>query len=275
MITAIKTVIQPGSGRPFKLGRRRPVARCPRLSLKNYLYKGVPTPPAAIDYALKGTAALANIYGNDQLGDCTCAAAFHIDGTLLANADQPVTFAADDAIKFYSASCGYVPGDPSSDQGGDEQTVLNYWQQNGLLPDGSHKISGWVAVDATNVDECKTALWLFENLYFGVELPDAWVNPMPGSNNFIWDVAGSADPNNGHCFSGEGYNQIGVLIDTWGMIGTVTWAAVAKYAAASGGQGELYAVLGPDAIDKANGKAPNGFDFTQLQADMQATGSIE
>ncbi len=41
---------------------------------------------------------------------------------------------------------------------------------------------------------------------------------------------------------------------------------VSRYAA--GGAGELYAVLGPDAIDKATAKAPNGFDFSQLVADI-------
>jgi len=97
---------------------------------------------------------------------------------------------------------------------------------------------------------------------------------MPAHAGFIWDVAGNADPDNGHCFCGEGYNRIGVLIDTWGMIGTVTWGAVAKYASTAG-QGELYAVLGLDAISKATQKAPNGFDATQLLADLQAIGVVE
>jgi hypothetical protein len=263
----IKTLTQLGTGRAFMLGRTRPVARCPRLSLKNYLLKGLPTPPASIDYSAKPKDYLALILGNDTTPDCTAAGAFHIGGTLLANADQPIPFTQSDVEAFYSATSS--PGG-----GADEQTCLNYWQQNGLRP-GLNKIAGWVAIDATNVDEVKTTLWLFENLYFGVELPDAWINPMPAHAGFIWDVAGAADPDNGHCFSGEGYNQIGVLIDTWGMIGTITWPAVAKYAAAANGQGELYAVLGPDAISKATQRAPNGFDATQLLADMQAIGVIE
>jgi hypothetical protein len=55
------------------------------------------------------------------------------------------------------------------------------------------------------------------------------------------------------------------------MIGTITWAAVAKYAS-SKGRGELYTVLGPDAISKANKKAPNGFDWSQLVADFDSMG---
>ena len=117
----------------------------------------------------------------------------------------------------------------------------------------------------------KTALWLMENLYFGVELPDKWINPMPAASGFVWDVAGTADPSNGHCFVGVGYNEKGVQIDTWGMIGTITWAAVAEYASTVG-SGELYTVLGPDGIAKASGKAPNGFDWSQLLADFDSMG---
>ena len=225
-----------------------------------------PAPPAA-DYSVKPAAFLAQILGNDQLGDCTAAGAFHVAGTLLANADQPVPFTDADVIKFYSATTGYVPGDEATDQGGDEQTVLNYWQSKGLLSDGSHRISGRIAVNAGDAEEVRAALWLFENLYFGVALPDAWVNPMPDAAGFTWDVAGAADPNNGHCFAGVAYDADGVTIDTWGMLGCLTWPALAEYASAKS-HGELYAVLGSDAINKATQKAPNGFDATQLAADL-------
>ena len=62
------------------------------------------------------------------------------------------------------------------------------------------------------------------------------------------------------------YNDQGAIIDTWGLIGTMTWAAVAKYA--SPPNGELYVVLSEDWIDRASGRAPNGFDFATLQADL-------
>ncbi len=268
MRRAVKSIIHPVTGQSFKLGRRRPIARGSRLKLRNYLLKNFPIAPAAVDYSVKPAAFLAEILGNDTLGDCTAAGAFHIGGTLLANAGAAIPFSQADAIKFYSATTGYMPGDESTDQGGDETDVLNYWQSTGLLPN-AHKITGWVAVDGTNEDEVKAALWLFENLYFGVELPDAWVNPMPGSSGFVWNVAGNADPENGHCFAGVAYDELGVQIDTWGMIGTITWPAIAEYCSTAL-QGELYAVLGPDAIDKATAKAPNGFDTSQLLADLDS-----
>ena len=253
----------------FKLGRNRPIARGPRLSLRNYLMRALPPPPASIDYTAKAKDFLAQILGNQELGDCTCAGIFHTGGALLGNVDAPIPFTQDDAIGLYERACGYDPADPSTDQGGDEQTVLNYVMRNGLLPDGSHKIAAWMAVDGKNQEQVSNAIYLFENVYFGVELPDAWTATMPSADGFIWDVAGDPDPGQGHCFVGLGYDAKGIIIDTWGMIGKITWAAVAKYASTSG-SGELYTVLGPDSIAKASGRAPNGFDLTQLQADIQA-----
>jgi hypothetical protein len=239
------------------------------LSLGNYLLASLPKPPSEVTYAAAAADWLARILGNDTLGDCTAAGAFHTGGLLLANAGaSPVPFTEEQVIAFYSATTGYVPGDPATDQGGDEVTVLNYWKDNGLTP-GQHKIAGYMAVDPGNKIEQMQAMWLFENLYFGVELPDAWVNPMPGQSGFVWDIAGEANPDYGHCFVGVGYNAQGVQIDSWGMIGTITWAAIDKYCR-PGPQGELYTVLGPDALSKASGKAPNGFDLTQLSADLQA-----
>ena len=195
---SVKTIVHPVTGRSFKLGRRRPLTRGPRIELRRYLSAALPAAPASIDYSAKPAAFLSQILGNDALGDCTAAGAFHIGGTLLANAGQPIPFTDADVIKFYSATTGYVPGDEATDQGGDEQQVLAYWRATGLLP-GQHQISGWVAVDGTNQAEVEAALWLFENLYFGIELPEAWVNPMPSASGFTWGIAGGADPDNGHC----------------------------------------------------------------------------
>jgi hypothetical protein len=208
---------------------------------------------------------------NDQLGDCTAAGAFHVAGMLSANAGTPIGFTDDQVQAFYRATTGYDPSDPSTDQGADEQTVLSYWQQHGLLADGSHRINGWAHINSANRQQAMTAVWLFENLYFGVELPDAWVNPMPSVPGFVWDVAGEPNPDNGHCFIATGYSDAGVRICTWGMTGLMTWAAVAKYASVAA-SGELYAVFGRDAISTATGRAPNGFDATQLSADLQAIG---
>lgn len=254
----------------MKLGRRRPIARGPRLSLKNYLMKALPAPPASCGYAAKAAGPLSQVYLNDKLGDCVIAGMAHVEGVLTAGAGSPYVFSEAEITALYGAIGGYVPGDPSTDQGCDEITALNYWQHKGA-PAGLHKITGYLAVDAGNPTEWRTALWLFENLFFGLELPDAWIDPEPAASGFTWDVAGDPNPNNGHCVVGVGYNEANVAIATWGMLGVMTDAALAKYAG-SASNGELFTILSEDAINKATAKAPNGFAFAQLQADFKAIG---
>lgn len=268
----VKSLKHPTSGKVFKLGRKRPVAHCPRLALKNYLTRSTPPPPASIDYTAKSKAALSEMYDNDTLGDCVIAGMAHVVGLMTGNADggQPFIYKNQQIIALYSAIGGYVPGNPSTDNGCDEQTALNYWENNGA-PKGSHKIAGWMAVDATNQEECELAMYLFENLYFGLELPDQWINPFPSASGFTWDVAGDPDQNNGHCVVGVGYNAQGVQIDTWGLTGTMTWAAVSKYAVDAAG-GALYTVVSMDSISKATQQAASGLDWSQLIADFDSMG---
>jgi hypothetical protein len=270
MAQNIKTLRHP-SGRAVRLGRRRPIARGPRFRLGNYLMRQLPPPPDSADYSQSAAQSLSNIYGNDTLGDCVIAGIGHVVGVLTAGANgTPFLYTQDQIIALYSAIGGYVPGDPSTDQGCDEVTALNYWENNGA-PAGQHQIAGWLSVNAADPTEVRTALWLFENLYFGLELPDAWINPMPSAPGFVWDVAGDPDPQNGHCVVGVGYNAEGVTIDTWGMLGLITDAAIKQYASQTA-NGALYAVISQDAISQASQKAPSGFDWSQLVADFDSMG---
>lgn len=253
----------------FKLGRNRPpVKRMMRLHDYRTAVP-LPAPPATCSYAPKAAGALKQMYLNDQLGDCVIAGIAHLVGVFSGNAGMPtVQFTPAQITTLYSAIGGYVPGDSSTDNGCDERTAFAYWQQCGA-PAGSNKITGWVSIDGTDPVKVRQALWLFENLVFGVELPDAWIDPGPNGPGFVWDVAGAPDPDNGHCFVGVGYDQTGVTIDTWGMLGKITNPAIANYATA-GGSGELYAVITPAVIARATAKAPNGYDWAQLQQDFEA-----
>ena len=134
-------------------------------------------------------------------------------GVLTSGAGNQYIYSEDEILQLYEEIGGYVPGHPNTDDGCDEQTALNYWQHNGA-PSGTHKIAGWLAVNGSNPSEYRTALWLFENLYFGLELPDKWVSPMPTRPGFTWDAAGPPNPANGHCVVGVGYSNKGVKICT-------------------------------------------------------------
>jgi hypothetical protein len=280
----VKRIYLPHLGRTVKLGRRHPVARGLQLSFKRYLVRrALPTPPTTVDYSRPALSELNKVYLNDKLGDCVIAAGYHMVAVETGNgAGAP--FAVSDAqlIADYSAIGGYDPNAPlvpdpkhpgekinPTDQGCDEVTALNFWCEKGFA-NGTNAVA-WIAVDASNKVELSLALYLFENLFFGLDLPDAWLNPSPSSPGFTWDVAGPPVPENGHAVVGVGYASAGVQFDTWGMLGTMTWAAIAKYCSPSN-DGGVYAMLTPDQLLTAQTKAPNGVDWSALIDDLDALG---
>lgn len=260
----VKSVVHPETGKRYFLGRNRPKIFQPRFMFGAYA-TDLPQPPRRADYSPKAMDCLRDIFGNDQEGDCTIACSFHIAGTLLANANAATPAGLDDARahELYRLLTG------GGDTGLDEETVLSDWRDNGLLPDGSCKITGYVGVNGVDWTQVCQSQWLFENLVFALGLPDEWINPMPSRDHFIWDVAGPPNPDNGHCFAGVAFGHLGIAISTWGMIGVITPAAVAKYATRPNG-GQLFSVLSQDVINRATMKSASGFDYAQLQADMAA-----
>ena len=264
----LKQAYAPSLKRNIRFGRRRPVAIGPHLRASRYM-ANLPAPPATCSYTTAAIQALTQMYGNDSLGDCVIAGGYHIVGVETGNAGKQFIATQKQIIVDYGAIGGYVPNDPSTDNGCDEPTALNYWQNHGFA-DGT-KILGWLTVDPSNLTQVQQVLWLFENLMFGVELPDAWINPFPSASGFTWGVAGAPDPENGHCFIATGYGSAGVQIDTWGMLGTITWAALQKYCASSAG-GELYVMITPDQLAKGQTKAPNGFAWSDLINDFNTLG---
>lgn len=262
----IKTLIHPMTGQQVKLGRRRPPSYLRRRSVafERFVGEALPTPPTGgCNYASKAAMpALRNIFGNDTLGDCVIAMRAHAVGVFTANAGDPFVYSQDQVIGMYSQDCGYVPDQPETDQGCDELTVFQDWKVG-----KQHTIVGYVTLDPKNVVQFETAMWLFENLCFAVELPDEWITPFPSKDDFTWDVAGDPNPSNGHAFLGVAYSPTAkhVVIDTWGMLGCMTYAAMAKYACEAAGGG-LYSVLSQDIIVRAKQKAPNGFNWVLLEA---------
>jgi hypothetical protein len=264
----IKEVFAPHLNRNVKFGRKQPVVIHPHLKLRNYLRAALPTAPTSADFSGKAASVLANIYENDTLGDCVIAGGYHVAGVETGNAGDLFTATNTQIIKDYSAIGGYVPGNPATDQGCDLQTALQYWTSHGFA--NGTKLLGYLSVDPTNQAEVMAACYLFENLYMGMGLPDAWINPFPSASGFTWD-AGTPDPNNGHCIMSYGYNSNGILIDSWGLLGTLTWKAVANQLT-SGNGGELYVMLSPDQLAKGQAKAPNGVDWTSLITDWDSIG---
>ena len=268
MVFPYKFGMAPPSSFAYKFGRRKMVAPKTCMRFRDYQQLSFPEAPPSGSYRPAASTALAQMYGNDQLGDCVIAWMAHAIGTFTGNAgEETAIFSNDQIVEIYSAIGGYNPADPSTDQGCDENTALDYWLATGFV---GHKIAGFVSIDATNPKDCASAVWLFETLMFGVALPQPWPGQATGPG-FVWDVAGEPDPNQNHCFGSVSWDEKGLGVETWGMDGSITYEAVAKYAVANAG-GQLFSVLTPEILNRATQRAPNGFDFNQLKTDFVGMG---
>jgi hypothetical protein len=187
---------------------------------------------------------------------------------------NPPGFCPTDAetLAAYSAVSGYVPGDPSTDNGAVMLDVLNYWRNTGI---GGHKILGYVAVDWKNQTEVEQAMLLFGNVYLGVGLPISAQNPPTGVNgNPVWEVPSEGPRGDGAPGSWGGHaipivawgidpkGNKGAEVVSWGQIFDMTWDFLSTYG------DEAYAIVSSDWIEKS-GLAPNQFNLAQLQADLK------
>src|SRR5579862_1190901 len=141
-----------------QLGKRAPRLDRRTFKLARYLPAIIPPPPVETSgYVTKVPEW--KMYMNDTLGICVGAAAAHLinqetyyaGGTEIEPTDAQV-------LKTYEDVGGYVPGDPSTDNGMDMLTFCNYWRSTGV---GGHKILGFATVDLTRRDEIMQAIQLF------------------------------------------------------------------------------------------------------------------
>jgi len=240
----------------MKLGKRPPVHDSRTLQLANYLGAAL-VPPPRIDWAKK----LTNIgmMKNDELGDCTCAGAGHLIQTWTANNGSQVVISDDDVVKAYEAVGGYVPGDPSTDNGAVKLDVLNYWRKTGI---GGHKIFAFVSQEPKNRQHVELSVDLLGGCSLGLALP------VSAQRQRVWSVppggpVGDGAPGSwgGHDVPIVAYGPTGPICITWGELKTMTWRFFTTYC------DEAYGILSSDWATGLK-MAPSGFDFAQLQKDL-------
>lgn len=243
----------------LRLGRKPARLDDRTLRLARYITPGaLPVAPAAYDSGSKVTDW--GMFANDQLGDCTVAGILHMI-MLWDSQDSAVpNFSDANAITLYEQLCGYVPGDPATDQGGVELDILNAWRKTPIL---GHDLTAYVSVNPKNWSHVKLAHWLFGSLYLGLNLPTS------AQDEEVWaDTSGVPGTWGGHAVASSAYADRANCLDsdtltviTWGAPKKMTRQWLAKYC------DELYAPLSPTWLGTA-GKAPNGFDMDQLRADL-------
>jgi hypothetical protein len=239
-----------------RLGKRRHKHDDRTLRLARYV-EAADLPEAPPSFRYSTPVASWPMYANDRLGDCTCAAAGHMIQAWTANAAEEVTIPEKAVVDAYDQVNGGV------DEGAVELDVLNFWRKKGV---GGHKIGAFAAIDLQSAPQIKDAVWLFGGVYIGVALPA--VAQQQGN---YWHMThyGIAGPGavgswGGHAVPVVDYNRYGLTVVTWGELTRMSWGFWNTYC------DEAWAIISPDFLDPATGKAPPGFDLAQLNKDLNA-----
>ena len=229
----------------------------------------VPTPPDTVNwYSDAGTW---RPLGNLQLGNCTATMVAHqVQAMTSADLGTPALVPYRGVMRFYSATSGYVPGRPATDQGATMLSVMNRWRHVGMA---GHKINAYAAIDVADLLHIRQAVWLFGGAPIGLQLPLS-LKALVLSGGTTWDVQGPVTGDNaagswgGHAVPILGYVPDGsggfnYFAPSWNGLYTITTAFMAAYC------DEAYAAFSQRDWSRA-GYAPNGFNTAALLADVAA-----
>lgn len=195
------------------------------------------------------------MYGNDTLGDCTCAAVGHFVEGVTAAAGTPVVPPDQAVLDLYW-------GTGKQDNGRMCLDVLKAMRGNGL--DGKNKIAAFAEIDPKNHSLVKSAIQVFGGVYLGAGLPLAvqgktsWTKPHSLEGN------GAPGSWGGHCINGVDYTSESLTVVTWGTLLKASWGFLDAYC------DEMYAIITPDFLTKA-GTSPadaGGLNIAQLTSDL-------
>ena len=199
--------------------------------------------------------------GNDDIGDCTIAGAMHAVMLWKRIAKSSATFSTADALDDYRDACGYVIGDPRTDQGGDMLSVASYWRQTGMRDTsvGRHMITAYMNLDAGNLDHLDLACYLFDAVGLGVELPHSAESQFRAGEP--WSVVSNDPLEGGHYI--PYIQKTGNIrqVVTWGGLQDVTEAWLRKYLR------EVMVYVSPEYL--VDGKSPLGFAMQELLDDLE------
>jgi hypothetical protein len=218
-----------------------------------------------VDYYSQFPAGSWGMLGNDSVGDCVCAAAFH-GQDVFEFYGQNVTpaFTTAEAISMYEAISGYNPNDPNSDVGATLQDGLGYWQKTGLA---GYKIDAYAEIDYRNTALLQQCIADFGVAYLALEVPASAMQQFDAGQP--WSVVRRSPIEGGHCVPAVGYDAQYLYVITWGAVQKVEWAFYAKYFE------EAWVPISTDWME-ATGKTPSGLDAATANADFQQlTGSSE
>jgi hypothetical protein len=248
----------------LKLGKLAPRHNDKTLRLRTYLGIDVPPPPPEkVFREYKIPADAWGMFGNDTIGDCTCAAVAHMIMLFTAHTGTLVTPDPSDIITAYSAITGFDPLTGANDNGAALTDVLEYWQTTGIA---GHRILGWVQINHASHLRRQQGIHIFGANDVGVNLPQSAMDQFTNGQTFDVPREGQSDGGiiGGHCIVEAGYGSGGSDFITWGkgdQKGTYRWSDLYL--------DEAYCVITQDWLNEASGLTPSGFNLDQLTKDLK------
>lgn len=245
----------------LKLGRPLGPSTHHGLRMATFVDKSkLDAPPFALDNAAKLPASI-SLYGNDRLGDCTCATWAGLFKTAASANSNAIDFADAEVEKMYRA--GGYDGTPATDNGWTLAGAAGYAQHTGLVDTAGtlHQAGPWMQIRYSDMTEVMIGANEFGPMPVGVALPIA------AQHQDVWDTdggGGDQTPNGwgGHSLTLVGYDHDGVTLLTWGARKRATWNWWNRYVDE--------AVVAVDPLWLANrDTAPNGFAIGDLVAALE------
>ena len=223
-----------------------------RAKLKFYHYanlRALPPPPKETSNGL-ALVAPNQMFGNDTVGDCTCADIANAIKLNTAMGAGEFVASTTEVLALYNKLTGGVDSGLSLSQAADG--AMKY----GL---GGHKLHAYLDLPIGDVPMMQQTIFLFHGGSVGVTLPKSAMDTF--GQGKIWSVVGDTRILGGHDMFAVDYNEDGPIFKTWAGDQPATWDWLAYYAM------EQQARLYDDAAGQ-NWNDANGFSFTDLANDL-------
>lgn len=242
----------------------------PTLNLADYVASSAEPPPAV---HRSNVGFNWGVLMNDQLGDCGPAMAIHADEAFHLDAGTPVPPYADiDAVTFYEEEAGYVPGNPATDGGSNNNTLAQRWTNPGILCKATgqrSQIAASIFIDPKDPRLTRIGIWEFIAVFRAIGLPTS-----AQSQHSYWQVTDKT-LTGAAALGSWGYHDIPILSYddahqrdiSWGIEMLVDWDFDTSYGV--GG----FVVVTKDQLNN-KGVSPSGVDWSALNADIQKLPSV-
>jgi hypothetical protein len=240
----------------MKLGKLKPKFNYKTIPFNRIVKAGaLPSPATKVFREYKTPPAAMQMFGNDQYGDCTCAAIANLIILATAHTGTVIIPTLEEVLAVYSAVTGFNPGPPVVNDNGAAMTdILAYMQSTGM---GGRKILGWSQIDHTNLVHRQLGVDLFGATYAGVQLPESAQDQFAAGQP--WEAVDSP-VEGGHAILHPGYGSLGGDYVTWAK-----WDQKASSAWEATYIDEEYVVITQDWFNQVTQKTPGGLDLATLE----------